>query len=112
MFAQTSIMPSTTPAIALLLCDTPLPAVVAEHGDYTTIFNALLTVTVPIRNPEGPAPFRLDSFDVVNKMEYPSDDDLDQYDAIMMTGSGASAACLVLCWTASYMSLSCLCLCQ
>ncbi|KAJ3558428.1 hypothetical protein NM688_g930 [Phlebia brevispora] len=74
-----------TKRLALLLCDTPIPAVQATDGDYSAIFHELLQKSLP--NPS--APFVLDSFDVKNKMEYP--DDVDKYDGILMTGSAASA---------------------
>ena len=70
--------------IALFLCDTPIPAILAVHGDYTNIFRTLLEQTLP-PNFE----LVLDPYDVVNKMEYPDDDKLKEYDAIMLTGSGA-----------------------
>jgi len=71
-------------SIALLVCDTPMPNVIAEHGDYQKIFSALLKDSLP-----GPDhDFTLDSYDVVHKMEYPDEDKLDNYDCIMLTGSG------------------------
>ncbi|KAH8103318.1 class I glutamine amidotransferase-like protein [Cristinia sonorae] len=69
--------------IALFLCDTPIPAVRAEDGDYTDIFNALLRKSRP------DIQYSLDPYDVREKMEYPKD--LDTYDAIILTGSAASA---------------------
>ncbi|KAL0064544.1 hypothetical protein AAF712_008489 [Marasmius tenuissimus] len=72
--------------IALFLCDTPIPVVLAAHGDYTNIFRTLLESTLP-PNFE----LVLDPYDVVNKMEYPDDDKLKEYDAIMLTGSAANA---------------------
>ena len=65
--------------LALLLCDTPTPPVLKEHGNYHKIFDEWLRITSPVD-------FTLDSFDVVNKMEYPPEDV--KYDAIVFTGSG------------------------
>jgi hypothetical protein len=67
--------------IALLLCDTPIPAVVATHGDYHVIFSDLLKASLPEN-----ATFILDPYDVVHKQEYPPDNA--EYDGILITGSG------------------------
>ena len=72
-----------TKAIALFLCDTPHPKVVAQDGDYRTIFRELLRKSLPDPSVE----YTVDDFDVVHKMEYP--DSVDKYDAILLTGSGA-----------------------
>jgi hypothetical protein len=69
--------------LALLICDTPLPQVVAVHGDYHRIFNALLTESRPKNAPH----FILDPYDVVHKQEYPQG----SYDGIIITGSASSA---------------------
>lgn len=79
-----------TPAIrlAILLCDTPLPPILEEHGDYQKIFDRWLRITSPVD-------FTLDAFDVVHKMEYPPEDA--KYDAIILTGSGKrSKLCITL----------------
>lgn len=68
--------------LAVLLCDTPVPQVLKEDGDYHTIFDAWLRGVSP------PVDFTLDAFDVVNKMEYPPEDA--KYDGILLTGSGQS----------------------
>lgn len=73
----------STKRLALFLCDTPIPAVVAIDGDYSAIFHELLRKSLP--NPS--VSFTVDSFDVRNKMEYP--DEVDKYDGIIYTGSGA-----------------------
>ncbi|KAJ8514362.1 hypothetical protein ONZ45_g8079 [Pleurotus djamor] len=74
-------------AIALLICDTPIPAVVAEHGDYHPIFATLLksSLTLPSNNDFY---YTLDPY-YVTKQEYPDDDK--PYDAFLITGSAASA---------------------
>jgi hypothetical protein len=79
--------------LALLLCDTPIPAVRSVHGDYHDIFHALLNDALP----GGTTSFILDPFDVVHKQEYPPIDV--DYDGIMLTGSGVPdvALALILC---------------
>lgn len=68
--------------LALLVCDTPLPAVVQTHGDYLPIFTRYFRASLPNSQVE----FSLDGFDVVHKQEYPP---LDAgYNAIVITGSG------------------------
>ncbi|KAI0686455.1 class I glutamine amidotransferase-like protein [Cytidiella melzeri] len=73
--------------LALFICDTPIPAVVAQDGDYTTIFDELLRNSLP--KEQSSSTYEMDSFDVRNKMEYP--EDIDRYHAIVYTGSAASA---------------------
>ena len=68
--------------LAILLCDTPVPPVLNEHGDYQKIFTAWLRAASPSVD------FTLEAFDVVNKMEYPPEDF--NYDGILLTGSGPS----------------------
>lgn len=74
--------------LALLLCDTPIPSVLAEHGDYTSIFTNLLRSSLP---KDSEYDFQLDPFDVRGKLEYPDESQLggdDGYKAVIMTGSG------------------------
>lgn len=66
---------------ALFLCDTPIQPVLDEDGDYTKIFGELLRKSAP----EG-VTYTMDSYDVRDKMEYP--EDIDQYQGIIITGSG------------------------
>ncbi|TRM60999.1 class I glutamine amidotransferase-like protein [Schizophyllum amplum] len=75
------------PRLALLKCDTPIPSVQRENGDYLRIFRELLRNALPRPDID----FQLDGFDVVHKMEYPPADTLDEYSAILITGSAASA---------------------
>ncbi|CCM04362.1 uncharacterized protein FIBRA_06534 [Fibroporia radiculosa] len=72
--------------LALFLCDTPIPGVLASHGDYTAIFNVLLRDSLPV---ESGIAFTLDPYDVRNKLEYPQN--IDEYSGIILTGSAASA---------------------
>lgn len=67
------------PKIALLVCDTLIKDVVDEHGDYPVLYSQLLADALPNQ------PFTLDPYDVVQQV-YP--EDLDKYDAIMLSGSG------------------------
>ncbi|KAJ8487782.1 hypothetical protein ONZ51_g3971 [Trametes cubensis] len=74
--------------IAVLLCDTPLPAIVASQGDYGRIFETLFRNA--LREAGGPeTEFVVDAYDVRNEQVYPQD--VDQYDAVLLTGSAASA---------------------
>jgi hypothetical protein len=69
--------------LALLVCDTPIPAVVKDHGEYPVIFNRLFRKSLP----DG-LDFALDSYDVRCAMEYPTEGVLDTYNGIIITGSG------------------------
>lgn len=75
---------TTTTRIALFLCDTPAPPVVALDGDYRAIFGELMRRALP----DPAAAYAIDAFDVRGAMAYPAD--VGVYDGIMMTGSGAS----------------------
>lgn len=80
--------------IALFLCDTPHPKVVEAHGDYIPIFNRFLKDAFPSKArllggaDEEEVTYQVDPYDVVHKMEYPSEDALKKYAGIIMTGSG------------------------
>jgi hypothetical protein len=67
--------------LALLLCDTPLPSVLSEHGNYHAIFNDFLRASAPTGTT-----YTLESYDVVGEMQYPLLDE--HWDAILLTGSG------------------------
>jgi hypothetical protein len=77
-----SITPRET-RLALLVCDTPIPAVAKDYGEYPVIFNRLFRTSLP----DG-LDFTLDSYDVRCAMEYPTGDVLDTYNGIIITGSG------------------------
>lgn len=66
--------------LALLVCDTPIPPVLEEYGDYHKIYERWLRKTSPIDSE-----FTLDAFDV-KKMEYPPKDV--KYDGVILTGAG------------------------
>ena len=74
--------------IAILSCDTPIPPVLAEQGDYGNIFRELFRKSLPS---DKDFEFIADAFDVRNKQEYP--ENIDIYDAVLITGSGGSALC-------------------
>ncbi|KAJ6504230.1 class I glutamine amidotransferase-like protein [Mycena vitilis] len=77
--------------IALLVCDTLLPAVVGAHGDYPVLFTTLLhSAGAHLAIPDIAAKCTLEPFDVV-KLEYPSDEQLGGLDGVLITGSKASA---------------------
>ena len=80
--------------VALLVADTPNPAVVASSGDYLTIFRTLLTAasTVPFPNEDGipqglEMQMSVDPYDVVNGV-LPTAQELQMTDTIWITGSG------------------------
>ena len=82
---NTYIVTSRTPKLALLLCDRPIPAVLDAYGDYERIFYTLFNSSLPTSVKD----FSMDAFDVRWKMEYPPEEELNNYDGIVMTGSGA-----------------------
>ena len=68
--------------IALFLCDHTPPPIRAVEGDYLTIFETLL------RNSSPSADFILVPFEVRDKLEYPKPEEIDNFQAILLTGSG------------------------
>jgi hypothetical protein len=76
----------STIRIALLVCDTPMPSVIDIAGDYHSIFTTMLCDAAKYC---GNPAFILDSYDVVDRMEYPPDDA--QYDGIIISGSSPSS---------------------
>lgn len=81
--------------LALLICDTPNPLVLAAHGDYLAIFRDLLARSLAL-TPYAAAgvTFELDGFDVRNG-EFPPEEMLTEgkegaYEGILITGSGES----------------------
>ena len=77
-------MATRTPRLALLVCDTPIPEVLKDHGEYPMIFGRLFRISLP----DGIADFAMDPYDVRIAKEYPKTDILDTYDGIVITGSG------------------------
>ena len=76
-----------TKRIALLVCDQPAPEIVALDGDNTTIFSEMLRKSLPNMSVQ----YSVDSFFVQEKLEYP--ENVDKYDAIMLTGARESLCC-------------------
>lgn len=78
--------------IAVLLCDTPIAPVVAAQGDYGEVFRTLFRKSLEAIQSKSPSgsdvSFVVDAFDVRNRLEYP--EDVDIYDAVLLTGSGVS----------------------
>lgn len=73
--------------IAILECDTPQPGTRAKYGGYGGVFTALLKAGADALGHPGltsNSGLALSIFDVVDKQEYPS---LEDIDAILMTGS-------------------------
>jgi hypothetical protein len=72
--------------LALLLCDTPHPSVLAVHGTYVDIFRRHLKTSLD--HSELPPPeWSLDGYDVV-KGHYPSHEELSKFHGILISGSG------------------------
>ncbi|KAH7338261.1 class I glutamine amidotransferase-like protein [Rhizoctonia solani] len=81
--------------LALLIFDTPIPAVQAAHGTYLDIFRthlrkSLKSVLKSKGEPVDSVQFTLDGYDVVEQV-YPDEAKLGTYDGIILSGSGASA---------------------
>jgi hypothetical protein len=72
-------------SLALLICGSFTPNLQEKYGDYTRVFTNFFRSAQPKK-----IDFTLDSYDVVQKMEYPPEDKLDSYDGIVLTGSGNS----------------------
>lgn len=68
--------------IALFLCDHTPPNVRESDGDYLTVFETLL------RNSSPSTVFELVPFEVRTQLEYPKPEEIDTFQAILLTGSG------------------------
>ena len=68
--------------IALFLCDHTPPTVRETDGDYLNVFGTLL------RNSSPSTDFDLVPFEVRTKLEYPKPEEIDTFQAIILTGSG------------------------
>ncbi|GAA5817851.1 hypothetical protein MFLAVUS_011411 [Mucor flavus] len=75
--------------IALLKTDEPMPQLVDELGEYHEQFDAVFDKAADIEH----LSIHWDVFDVINKQEYPSFEDIKnhKYNAILLTGSDCSA---------------------
>jgi hypothetical protein len=68
--------------LALLVCDTPVPAVIESHGKYPEIYDTWLKAS-----DVDTVRYKLTPFDVVNHPEtYPNPE---EFDAVILTGSGS-----------------------
>ncbi|CAO3644275.1 unnamed protein product [Cunninghamella blakesleeana] len=74
--------------LALLVCDTPKPHIVAKYGDYPVMFNKVFN-TATDSEKEKNIQVTWETFDVVHKQEYPTD--INAFDGIVITGSSYSA---------------------
>lgn len=86
----------TTPRVlrlALLVADTPAPAVVAKHGDYSFLYRRVLRKALQTYYDDSGLELDVCDYDVVNLQEYPADDIMasGELDGIIITGSSASA---------------------
>ncbi|KAJ7864993.1 class I glutamine amidotransferase-like protein [Mycena olivaceomarginata] len=81
---------SSSKSIALLVCDTPMDSIKDEHGDYSVMFTGLLR-TAAAQLGLAPDAVALDAYDVVGAMAYPTEEQLDRYDGVLITGSKFSA---------------------
>ncbi|WRT70804.1 uncharacterized protein IL334_007803 [Kwoniella shivajii] len=92
-------MTKRTMRIALLINDTPVPAVIQEDGTYLDIYRRWLLQslsTYPDVAVAKNTELIMDGYDVVDKGEYPAEEKLlagshDGYDAIVLTGSKHTA---------------------
>ncbi|OCF56198.1 cytoplasmic protein [Kwoniella mangroviensis CBS 10435] len=92
-------MTKRTIRVALLINDTPVPAVLEEDGTYYDIYKRWLLQslsTYPDTVIAKTTELIIDGYDVVDKREYPPEDRLlanskNGYDAIMLTGSKHTA---------------------
>ncbi|KAL9556250.1 hypothetical protein MBANPS3_001975 [Mucor bainieri] len=82
-------MTKTELNLALLMNDTPMPEVKKHVGDYLQQFDTVFKKAADNEH----LVLHWDAFDVVNKQEYPSLEDIDngKYDAILLTGSKHNA---------------------
>jgi hypothetical protein len=75
--------------VALLVCDNPIEPVAKTHGKYPVMFKDLLLLGLDHLKQQGAVDqdteLVMESFDV-RQSEYPKS--LDNWDAVMMTGSG------------------------
>ncbi|GKU11096.1 unnamed protein product [Fusarium langsethiae] len=73
--------------IAVLECDTPLPAVVEKRGPYGDVFRALLDRGLKhetLRDKAKDVSYEISRWDVVTAQEYPS---IEEVDGFLLTGS-------------------------
>lgn len=72
---------SASKSLALLICGGLSSNLLDQYGDYTVVFGKFLRSALP------DVDFTLDPYDV-REMEYPSEETIDSYDGVLLTGSG------------------------
>ena len=72
---------------AILDCDTPVPSVYAERGLYSDVFTTLLQDAVTKTSSLPELNLQFSNYDCVQG-QLPSEEDLLQIDAVIITGSG------------------------
>ncbi|KAJ7176622.1 class I glutamine amidotransferase-like protein [Mycena filopes] len=79
-------------SIGILVCDTFSPIVLQEHGGYYEQITELLHGAGKLLGVQDIADkCKLDEYDVHGRMEYPTDEQLEGYAGLIITGSRASA---------------------
>lgn len=76
--------------VALLLCDTPNPYVLAEEGTYLDVFRTHLLSSISAAGRSEEINLEIEGFDVVNEGKWPEEKGLEKggWDGVMITGSG------------------------
>ncbi|PAV18111.1 class I glutamine amidotransferase [Pyrrhoderma noxium] len=82
-------IPPNATKLALLICDTPVPAVLERDGTYHDVYHTWLRITHPKNDIPSESTFILEGFDVKEQI-YPNLDSND-YSGILISGSAASA---------------------
>lgn len=78
--------------IAVLECDTPVDKVKAKFGTYGDVFKLLLESSAStVKGLNAKSDLVITKWDIVNGTEYPN---LEDIDAILLTGSSTSRPCL------------------
>lgn len=82
--------PTPPPRLLVLLCDSTIPQVYKDYGDYHDIFSDLFSKSLVLAGKEAQRDLELEirSFDV-REGEYPDDEELRTAKGVLLTGSGA-----------------------
>lgn len=80
-------IPTNATKLALLICDTPVPAVLERDGTYHDVYHTWLRITHPKNDIPSESTFILEGFDVKEQI-YP-DLDSNNYSGILISGSGS-----------------------
>lgn len=84
---SSSMSPTTLLRLASFDCDIPVPNVYAERGYYSDIFETLLRKAAKSELSGVPVDIRVKRYDCM-RGELPSEDELKEFDGIILTGSG------------------------